>query len=280
LVEAGPFLDDLDGFLADAPPPPPPGRARELRHELELQDVRFCYPGRARPAVDGVTLRVPRGTIVALVGENGSGKTTLAKIAAGLLDPQHGGVSWDADRAVPGEDLRASVSVIFQDFVAYDMTPLDNIAISDTSSPPDRARAERSAERTGLTAVIADLPSGWETVLGLQLAEGSDLSGGQWQRLALARALYRDSPLLIMDEPSASLDPRAEHELFADVRAVLDGRSALLISHRYSSVRLADYIYVLAEGRVVEEGTHEQLVRADGRYAELYALQASTYLGA
>jgi ATP-binding cassette subfamily B protein len=157
------------------------------------------------------------------------------------------------------------------------MSVTDNVAISDMSRPVNVEQVSKTIDRVGIADAIARLPRGLDTVLGVELEEGSDFSGGQWQRLALARALYRDAAVVILDEPSAALDPRAEHELFRDVRAVLDGRSAVLVSHRYSSVQLADVIYVMHQGRIVERGTHEELLSAKGRYAELYLLQAEAY---
>lgn len=278
LVESAPFLRDLEDFVDECPAAGPAGVARPLRRGLTAHDVRFTYEGAGRPALDGVTIDVPAGAVVALVGENGSGKTTLAKVVSGLFAPSAGSVTWDGEVLAPA-DLRASVSVVFQDFVRYQMTALDNVTLSDTAVPPDRARAEDVARRVGLADALERLPHGIDTPLGRELAEGSDLSGGQWQRVALARALYRDRDVVVLDEPSAALDPRAEHELFADVRRVLDGRGALLITHRWSSVRLADHIYVLEEGRVLESGTHTELVERGGRYAELYALQSAAYLG-
>jgi ATP-binding cassette subfamily B protein len=277
LVESGPFLRDLEQFLAAFPARPSQGALRDLRSQVRATGVSFTYPGRDRPALDDVTVVVPRGGVVALVGENGSGKTTLAKVVAGLYSPEAGAVCWDGEPAA-ADDLRASVTVLFQDFLRYQMSVEDNVVLSDSSRPADPSRARRAADRVGIGEVVDGLPRGMSTVLGLELEDGTDLSGGQWQRLALARALYRDAPLVVLDEPTAAMDPRAEHELFADVRTVLDGRSALLVSHRYSSVRLADHIYVMAGGRVVEEGTHEQLVAHGGQYAELYALQAAAYL--
>jgi ATP-binding cassette subfamily B protein len=276
LIEAAPFLADLDDFLAAAPPTAPRGATLPLRRGVTVEGASFSYPGRAAPAVHDVSVEVPAGHVVALVGENGSGKTTLAKLVAGLYEPDAGAVLWDG---VPRSrhDLRASVTVLFQDFARYHLSLTDNVAISDTSRPTDAAAAEDAARRVGVGGLVDELPDGMATVLGLEVDQGSDLSGGQWQRVALARALYRRAPLVVLDEPSAALDPRAEHELFADVRRVLDGRSALLVSHRYSSVQLADHIYVMHHGRVVEHGSHEELVAAGGRYAELYALQAGAY---
>ncbi|WP_233491085.1 ABC transporter ATP-binding protein [Blastococcus sp. TBT05-19] len=277
LMEASPFLVDLAEFHQDYPPGRSIGQRHDLSAALLVEDVSFSYPGQERPALEGVSVVVPKGQVVALVGENGSGKTTLAKIMAGLYEPDSGHLLWDGTE-LKGDDRRASSSVLFQDFLRYQMSVVDNVAISDTSVPLDRARVEGTVARIGITDAVERLPHGFDTVLGIELEEGADLSGGQWQRLALARALYRDRSLVVLDEPSAALDPRAEHELFADVRGVLDGRAAVLISHRYSSVRLADLIYVMHAGRVVERGTHQELMAAGGRYAELYVLQAEAYM--
>ncbi|SDF65036.1 ATP-binding cassette, subfamily B [Blastococcus aurantiacus] len=277
LMEASPFLLDLAKFHEDYPPGRSAGTRHDLSTSLVVEEASFTYPGQERPALDGVTVVVPRGQVVALVGENGSGKTTLAKIMAGLYAPEAGRVLWDGSE-LDGDDRRASCSILFQDFLKYQMSVADNVAISDTTVPIDRGRIESTVERVGIADAVNRLPHGFDTVMGIELEEGADLSGGQWQRLALARALYRDRSLVILDEPSAALDPRAEHELFADVRGVLGGRAAVLISHRYSSVQLADVIYVMEGGRVVEGGTHEELVALGGRYAELYALQAQAYL--
>lgn len=278
LIECRPFLADVSSFLRDAGPPREPGRARELADELVAEDVSFRYAHDGPLALDGVTVRVGRGQVVAVVGENGCGKTTLAKVVAGLYQPGAGAVTWDRQQ-LPPADLTASVSVLFQDFVRYQMSATDNIAIAQPHLEVDRLRVSEAARRADIEDALMRLPHGPDTVIGLELSEGSDLSGGQWQRLALARAFYRDSSLLVLDEPTAAMDPLAESKLFADVRKVLQGRAALLISHRFSSVKLADYIYVMSHGKVVEEGTHEALVAIPrGHYAEMYALQAAAYL--
>jgi ATP-binding cassette subfamily B protein len=272
LLESAPFLADLERFVASGPTAPPKGRKHALTDRVTLRQARFSYPGQERPAVDGVDLEINAGEVVAIVGENGSGKTTLAKLVAGLYDPDAGTRRWDGtDLAAP--DVRASVTVIFQDFVRYQMTVRDNIVISDRHN----GSVEEAARQAGVHRFVTRLPDGMDTMLGRDLDEGVDLSGGQWQRIALARALYRDTPLIVLDEPAAALDPRAEHELFANVRATLGGRAALLISHRFSSTRMADRIYVMDAGRVVECGTHDELMAAAGQYAELYRLQSAAY---
>ncbi len=271
LLESAPFLADLERFVASGPPAGPAGRKHALRDGVSLRGARFSYPGQERAAVDGVDIEIRAGEVVAVVGENGSGKTTLAKMVAGLYEPDEGVRRWDGGE-LPAQDVRASVTVIFQDFVRYQMTVRDNIVISGDGTDPEAA-----ARAAGLLPTVRGLPDGMETMLGRDLDEGVDLSGGQWQRVALARALHRDTPLIVLDEPAAALDPRAEHELFTNVRATLGGRAALLISHRFSSTRMADRIYVMDAGRVVECGTHDELMAAAGQYAELYRLQSAAY---
>ncbi|HVW41026.1 MAG TPA: ABC transporter ATP-binding protein [Amycolatopsis sp.] len=274
LLESAPFLADLQRFVNSGPPAAPRGNRRPLTDGVRLRDVSFRYPAQNRLAVDSVDLDIGRGEVVALVGENGSGKTTLAKIVAGLYDPDEGTRRWDGTD-LPPADVRASVTVIFQDFVRYQMTLRDNITISAVDRPAEEAFD--AARRAGVLVTANRLPDGVDTMLGRDLDEGLDLSGGEWQRVALARALYRDTPLVVLDEPAAALDPRTEHALFSDVRAMLGGRSALLISHRFSSTRMADRIYVMDGGRVVECGTHDELMARAGQYAELYQLQSSAY---
>ena len=276
LLESAPFLADLERFVASVPPPPPEGRPRPLTDRVALAGVSFRYPEQDRPAVDSVDIEIRAGEVVALVGENGSGKTTLAKIVAGLYEPASGTRHWDGS-AIPAPDVRASVTVIFQDFVRYQLTLRDNIVISDGDRQASEDTVVDTARLAGVLQASRELPDGLDTMLGRDLDEGVDLSGGQWQRVALARALYRDRALVVLDEPAAALDPRTEHELFADVRATLGGRAALLISHRFSSTRMADRIYVMDGGRVVESGTHQELMARAGQYAELYRLQSSIY---
>lgn len=281
LVESAEFLADLDDFLALSSVADSPGSGVPAPHrnEIVLTGVGYTYPGTSRPALEGVDLRIGVGEVVALVGENGSGKTTLAKLIAGLYRPTHGRIFWDGldTEGLEPADVRRSLAVIFQDFACYQFSALENVAMGAPDLPIDEAKATDSARRAGADGFLRALPDGYHTILSREFADGVDLSVGQWQRVAIARALYRDAALVVLDEPTAALDPRAEHELFADLRLALQGRSALLISHRFSSVRSADRIYVLQAGRVLESGTHEELMAAQGLYAELFGLQAAGY---
>ncbi|WP_245627515.1 ABC transporter ATP-binding protein [Actinomadura oligospora] len=254
---------------------------REFR-EISVDHITFTYPGAEDPALRDVSVRLRRGEVIALVGENGSGKTTLAKILAGLYTPENGQVSWDdvnVTRLDP-EILRRDIAVVAQDHTHWPMTAADNIAMGDDIRVPAARRAVRvAASDSGADEVIDSLPFGYDTLLDKRFDQGQELSGGQWQRLAAARGFYRDAPFLICDEPTAALDARAEHRLFEQIRAhaARHGRTVLLITHRLASVRHADRIYVLENGRVTEHGTHADLMALGGLYADLYSLQASAY---
>jgi ATP-binding cassette subfamily B protein len=214
-------------------------------------------------------------------GENGSGKTTLAKLLAGLFPPTAGAVTWDGTPITQFDDaeVRTRVAVLFQDFLRYQMSVDENIAAGNWHAADDRERLLRAASAAGAAPFVDRLPDGYATNLGPQFLGGVDLSGGQWQRIALARAFFRDASLVILDEPTASLDPRAEADLFDRVRDLFAGRSVLLISHRFATVRMADRIYVLDDGHVVESGTHADLIAQRGIYEELYTLQARAFSG-
>jgi ATP-binding cassette, subfamily B, bacterial len=285
IVESSLFFDETLDFLSRAEEEAgrrPRGRAPASFDRLEATAVEYAYPGTDRKAVDGVDISIDRGEVIALVGENGSGKTTLAKILSGLYHPKGGSVTWDdVDLAtVDPASVRDNVAVIFQDFVRYPLPASQNIGmgrIGRLLADPSDPAVHEAARHAGADRYLEGLHSGYDTVLSKEFEGGEDLSVGQWQRIALARAFYRDAPFVILDEPTAALDPRAEYELFQKIRELFLGRSVLLISHRFSSVRMADRIYVLHEGKVVESGTHEQLMAMNGRYAELFTMQAEAF---
>jgi ATP-binding cassette, subfamily B, bacterial len=282
VFESGLFIDDLDGFLTLAPAAE--GGSRHIAppaefHRIRADAVSFSYPGRSQLALQATNIEINRGEVVALVGENGSGKTTLAKVIAGLYEPGSGAVRWDGTdvRTFRPELFRERVAMIFQDFVRYALSAEENIAIARPDDEIDHAAIREAAKIADADSFLSALPAGYQTPLSRRFAGGHELSGGQWQKVAIARAFYRRAPLVIIDEPTASLDARAEYELFSSLHEVLRGRTALIISHRFSTVRTADRIYVLDRGRVVEQGTHDELMGLGGRYAELFHLQASAY---
>jgi ATP-binding cassette, subfamily B, bacterial len=280
LLEAAMFLEDYLTFTTMAPGPKvsaPAPRAPE--GAIAAEDVWFSYPGAEQPALRGASLRIGPGEVIALVGANGSGKTTLAKLMAGLYVPDrgrvllHGADTRAADRA----QLRRDVAVVFQDFLRYWLPVRDNIAMGRHERFGDDAAVVEAARRAGAHDDLQALPEGYDTRLGPVFAGGADLSVGQWQKIAIARLFFRDAPFVILDEPTAALDARAEHDLFARIEELLEGRAVLLISHRFSTVREADRIYVLDRGEVIEEGGHDELMALGGTYAEMFTLQAAAY---
>ncbi|WP_443673875.1 ABC transporter ATP-binding protein [Micromonospora qiuiae] len=273
------FLKDLHNF-AGAAVEPLPGPAEPVLpfRALQARDLTFTYPGADRPTLHGIDISLHQGEIIALVGANGSGKTTLAKLLAGLYAPTEGTVIRDDCSVTDLHQLRHGCAVVFQDFVRYKLTVHDNIAFGRVDEPHHHSRIRGAAESAGVATLLESLPNGYRTLLGREFTDGTDLSGGQWQKLAIARAFYRDAPFVILDEPTAALDPQAEADLFVRIRHLFAGRTVLLISHRFSSVRSADRIYVLDSGRIIEHGTHAQLMRARGRYADLFLTQAAGYL--
>jgi ATP-binding cassette subfamily B protein len=270
------FLELRPGIVSPAVPRPFP---RMLGIGIVFENVGFRYPGQDRWAVRGLSFEVRAGEVLALVGENGAGKTTIVKLLTRLYDPDEGRILLDghdlSEYAL--DEVRGGIGVIFQDFVRYDLSAADNIAVGRIEARADRARIEASAARGMAEAVIRRLPRGFDQVIGRKFRGGVELSGGEWQKVAIARAYMREAALLVLDEPTAALDARAEFDVFERFRGLSAGRTAVLISHRFSSVRMADRIVVLANGRVEASGTHAALVAAGGRYAELFELQAAGY---
>ncbi|WP_405885501.1 ABC transporter ATP-binding protein/permease [Streptomyces sp. NBC_01136] len=249
--------------------------------EIRFENVTFTYPGASnRPALADVTLKVPLGKIVALVGENGSGKTTLVKLLAGLYAPERGRIMWDGVDAATADrqQLAERIAMVAQDFKRWPFTARVNVAVGRASAPLTDERVASSAAEAGAEDVVADLPRGLDTLLARGFSGGHELSGGQWQRLGIARAAYRRGRILIVDEPTAALDARAELEVFEKIRALAgSGQTVILITHRLASVRHADLVHVLEQGRLVESGSPDELLATGGVYAELYSLQAEQF---
>ncbi|HLI01864.1 MAG TPA: ABC transporter ATP-binding protein, partial [Acidimicrobiales bacterium] len=258
VFESGLFLDDLDRFLEIERVPVEAATGRPAApatfSKLEAHHLTFTYPGGPAPAVQDVDLELRQGQVVAIVGENGSGKTTLAKLLAGLYGPDTGTIRWDGMDVAgyDGVSLRRRIGVLFQDFARYQLSVRANIGLGRPELNEQDPEIETAAERAGADRFVRRLPGGYDTILSRAFAGGHELSGGQWQRVGLARAFYRDAPFVILDEPSSALDPRAEYELFNTLRRLLAGRTVLYISHRLSTVREADRIYVMDGGRVAE----------------------------
>ncbi|MFI6094906.1 ABC transporter ATP-binding protein [Lentzea sp. NPDC051213] len=286
LFEQSLYVSDYQSFLSTArerrrsasvvEAPPAPDR-------ITLREVGFRYPGASVDALSGIDLTIHKGQIIALVGENGSGKTTLAKIIAGLYRPGSGQVCWDGRdiSAFDPADVADQLVMVLQDPVRWPHDARTNVRVGrhDRADPGDAA-LHSAADAARATEVVEGLPHGWKTLLSKYFRDGHELSGGQWQRLAVARGLFRDAPLVIWDEPTAPLDAKAEYAVFESLRQLAGSRTVVLITHRLASVRDADQIYLLHEGSLVERGTHDELLAAGGRYAQLYGLQVEMYTGA
>jgi ATP-binding cassette subfamily B protein len=276
------FIGDLLDFFAVKPAVLSKPNAlqvpRPIKHGFEFRNVSFAYPN-GRQVLHNVNFKLEPGERIALVGENGQGKTTIVKLLTRLYDPTGGQILLDGLdlREYDQEDLWREIGVIFQDFMRYDMTATENIAMGRIEERNNIFRIRSAAHKSLAEDVIRKLPKGYEQQLGCRFDGGTDLSGGEWQKLALARAYLREAQVLILDEPTASLDAKSEHEVFERFAELTRGRMAMLISHRFSTVRMADRIFVLQDGRIAEEGPHDQLVQNGGRYAEMFELQAASY---
>jgi ATP-binding cassette subfamily B protein len=277
------YLDDLFSFFEIRPeivsPPDALAVPRPITRGFVFENVGFRYPDAEKWALRNLDFELRAGEVLALVGENGAGKTTLVKLLARLYDPDEGRILLDGRdlREYDLEDLRGNVGVIFQDFVRYHLTAGENIGVGQIDAMDDRERIREAARRAAADEVIEGLPQAYDQLIGRRFKTGVDLSGGQWQKIAIARAYMRDAQVMILDEPTAALDARSEFEVFQRFKELSHGKTAVLISHRFSSVRMADRILVLAEGRLEASGTHEQLLAQGGRYAELFELQAAGY---
>ncbi|MBU2670946.1 ABC transporter ATP-binding protein/permease [Actinoplanes bogorensis] len=285
VFQQGLYFADFEGFceLSRARAEPEPGGvAPPAFHEIELRDVTFSYPDAEQPAVREMTLTLRRGEVIALVGENGSGKSTLAALLAGLYRPQEGAVLWDGVDAAgfDPESVRERVAVVMQEPTRWPLTARQNIGIGRQERVAGMAEVRAAARAGDADEFIMELKRRYETLLSRHFTDGADLSGGQWQRLAVSRAFYRDAPLLICDEPTANLDARAEHDVYQRLRELAAGRTVVLITHRMASVREADRIYVLDHGVLAEQGGHAELMEAGGIYAQMFTLQASAYQSA
>jgi ATP-binding cassette, subfamily B, bacterial len=283
IAEQALYIKDLFDFFETQPSivsvPNALPAPRPIRSGFEFRDVSFAYPGSERQVLNRVSFHFDAGERIALIGENGAGKTTLVKLLARLYEPTGGAILLDGIdlREYDVDSLRGEIGVIFQDYMRYDMLVRENIGFGRIEELGNQPRIEGAALKSLADPLIAQFKAGYDQMLGRRFENGVDLSAGQWQKVALGRAYMRDAQVLILDEPTASLDARAEYEVFLRFADLTRGRMAVLISHRFSTVRMADRILVLADGELVEQGTHQQLVALGGRYAELFELQAAGY---
>jgi ATP-binding cassette subfamily B protein len=284
LYENALYMNNLDELLATVPavvaPAEPAAMPSPVRGHIVFEHVTFHYPGTQVRVLDDVSAEIHPGETVALVGRNGAGKSTFVKLLCRLYDPDEGRILLDGiDIAtVDPAELRAAIGGMFQDFVSYQATAGENIGLGAVARIEDAQAVAAAARSAGAAPLIEGLPRGYDTALGRWFGKGTQLSGGEWQKVALARSFMRTAPILVLDEPTSALDAQAEYELFARLRSLAEGRTAVFISHRFSTVRKADRIFLFHEGRLAEQGTHAELMQLAGRYAELFTLQASAYI--
>jgi len=283
LYEDGLFIGDTFEFLnlkekviAEKPVISP----AELKKKIEVNKLSFTYPGNSFRTIDNVSFEIRKGEVIALVGPNGAGKSTLVRLLCRLYDPDSGNIKYDGSEIMnmDPEEYRKYFSVIFQDFMLYNLTAGENIRMGDLDETDPEEKIKSSASITGIHELISKLPSGYETVIGNLFDDSRELSWGEWQKIALSRALFRDAPILILDEPSSSLDADTEHDIFSRFREIVKGRTSILISHRFTNVSLADRIIVLDKGSVAETGTHDELMKAGGLYFSMFTKQSSRFI--
>jgi ATP-binding cassette subfamily B protein len=283
LYEDSLFIGDTFEFLnlkENVKAEEPVIKCRTLNHKINLENVSFTYPGNLSKTISNVSLEIKKGEIIALVGSNGAGKSTLVRLLCRLYDPDSGAIRYDDGdiRHIDPDEYRKQFSVVFQDFMLYNLSAGDNIRMGDADAVSNDKKIKESAEITGVDNLIGGLPEGYDTMMGNLFGESRDLSWGEWQKIALARALYRDAPVLILDEPSSALDAETEYDIFNRFREIVKGRTSILISHRFTNVSLADRIIVMDKGSIAETGTHAELMKRGGIYAVMYQRQRERFV--
>jgi ATP-binding cassette subfamily B protein len=270
------FLDQQPRITSPASPRPVP---KPMRSGITFENVGFQYPASPRKAINKVSFTIRPGEVVALVGANGAGKTTLIKLLCRLYDPDEGRITIDGIdlREFDVTALRREISVIFQDYIHYHTTARENVWFGNIETPPDQQAINAAAQLAGIDEKLSGLKSGYDTVLGKWFEDGEELSIGEWQKVALARAFMRNAQLIVLDEPTSAMDAEAEYEIFSRFKSLISGKSAILISHRLSTVKMADRIYVVEHGTILESGTHDELMSQGARYAHLFETQAQFY---